>query len=55
MYYGIHFLSFDKIAVVKSTGKMRAKLENPAIYLGPSEDHKGNTSIFWNPKTKHII
>jgi hypothetical protein len=25
----------------------------PAIYLGPSVDHKGDTHFFWNPKTKH--
>jgi hypothetical protein len=27
----------------------------PAIYLGPSEDHKGDTNVFWNPKTKHSL
>jgi hypothetical protein len=27
----------------------------PAIYLGPSLDHKGDTYAFWNPKTKHSL
>jgi hypothetical protein len=27
----------------------------PAIYLGPSEDHKRDTYIVWNPKTKRSI
>jgi hypothetical protein len=37
---------------------MQAKLGNkgfPAIYLGPSEDHKGETYVFWNRLTKHTI
>jgi hypothetical protein len=49
--------SFGDMAGVKSTTKMQAKLENkgfPPIYLGSSEDHKGDTNIFWNPqKTQH--
>jgi hypothetical protein len=50
--------SFGKIAIVKSTTKMKAKLANkgfPAIYLGPSVDHKGDPYVFWNPKTKRSI
>jgi hypothetical protein len=38
--------------------KMKEKLANkgfPAIYLGPSVDHKGDTYVFWNPKTKHSL
>jgi hypothetical protein len=53
-----HLHSFGKIAIVKSTTKMKAKLANkdyPAIYLGPSVDNKGDTYVFWNPKTKHSI
>jgi hypothetical protein len=37
---------------------MQAKLANkgfPAIYLGPSVDHKGDNYVFWNPKTKHSL
>jgi hypothetical protein len=64
MYYGHtpewadHLQSFGQIAIVKSTTKMKAKLANkefPAIYLGPSVDHKGDTYDFWNPKTKHSL
>jgi hypothetical protein len=64
MYYGYipewaeHLHSFGEIAIVKSTTKMKAKLANksfPAIHLGSSVDHKGDTSIFWNPKTKHSL
>jgi hypothetical protein len=53
-----HLHYFGKIAIVKSTTKMKAKLANkvfPAIYLVPSVDHKGDTYDFWNPKTKHSI
>jgi hypothetical protein len=53
-----HLHSFGETAVVKSTTKLQAKLDNngfPAIYLGPSEDHKGGIYIFWNPLPKHGI
>jgi hypothetical protein len=39
-----HLHSFGKIAIVKSTTKMKDKLANKvflAIYLGHSADHKG--------------
>jgi hypothetical protein len=52
MYYGqkpegdeqLH--SFGKMAIVKPTTKVKAKLDNkgfPAIYLGTSVDHTGDT------------
>jgi hypothetical protein len=53
---GLHF--FDEVAIVISTTKMKAKLAIkafPAIYLGPSVDHKGDTYVFCNPKTKHSL
>jgi hypothetical protein len=37
---------------------MKAKLDNkgiPAIYLGPSVDHKGDTYVFWSPKTNQSL
>jgi hypothetical protein len=64
MYYGHkpewaeHLHSFGKKVMVKSTTKMKAMLANkgfPAIYLGPSVDHKGDTYVFWKPKTKHSL
>jgi hypothetical protein len=64
MYYGHtpewseHLPSFEKIAIEKSTIKIKAKMANKgtlAIYLGPSVDYKGDTNFFWNPKTKHSL
>jgi hypothetical protein len=62
LYYGHtpewaeHLHSFGESAIVKSTIKIKAKLDNKgflAIYLGPSVDHKGDTYVFWNLNTKH--
>jgi hypothetical protein len=51
----INFLrAFGEIARVKTPAKLQAKLTNrgiPGIYLGPVEDHKGDTYTFWNPIT----
>jgi hypothetical protein len=44
--------SFGELAVAKSNTEIQAKLDNkgiPAIYLGTSEDQKGDTYTFWNP------
>jgi hypothetical protein len=55
MYHGetpkwIPFLrAFGEIAIVKTPTKLQAKLTNsgiPGIYLGPAEDHKGDTYTF---------
>jgi hypothetical protein len=53
-----HLYYFGRMAVAKSTAKIQEILDNkgfPAIYYGPSEDHKRDTYTFWNPKTKHSI
>jgi hypothetical protein len=47
-----------EIAIVKTPAKLQAKLTNrgiPGIYLGPAEDHKGDTYTLWNPITKHVF
>jgi hypothetical protein len=63
MYHGktparaVHLHSLVEIAVVISTAKIHSKLDNkcfPAIYLVPSEDHRGYTYLL-DPKTKHRI
>jgi hypothetical protein len=61
MYYGHtpewaeHLHSFVEIAIVTSTTKVKAKLDYKAKYLRPSVDHKRETYVFWNHKTKHSL
>jgi hypothetical protein len=55
--WAAHLHAIGDIAVVKTT-KMQAKLHNksfPAIYLRPSDNHKGDTNIFWNSLPKPSI
>jgi hypothetical protein len=50
--------AFGEIAIVKTPPKLQTKLTNrgiPGIYLGPAENHKGETYTFWNPITKYIF
>jgi septum formation topological specificity factor MinE len=55
----INFLkAFGEIAIVKTPAKLQAKLTNrgiTGIYLGPAEDHNGDTYTFWDPITKHVF
>jgi hypothetical protein len=51
-----HLKSFGEIAIVIISLKIQAKLDNCGIlgiYLGPAEDHKGDTYQFWNPLSKY--
>jgi hypothetical protein len=44
--------------IVKTATKLQAKLRNrrvPGIFLGPAEDHMGDTYTSWNPITKHAF
>jgi hypothetical protein len=50
--------AFGEISIVKTTTNLQAKLTNrgiPGMYLGPADDHKGDTYTFWNPITKDIV
>jgi hypothetical protein len=50
--------AYGEIAIVKTPNRLQAKLQNreiPGIYLGPAEDHKGDTYTFWNLITKHLF
>jgi hypothetical protein len=51
-----HLKKFGEIAIVEIPLKIQAELDNcgiQGIYLGPAEDHKGDTYQFWNLLTKH--
>jgi hypothetical protein len=64
MYHGemptwIPFLkSFGELAILKTSNKLQAKFRNrglPGKYLGPVENHKGDTFNFCNPITKRVV
>jgi hypothetical protein len=55
----INFLrACEKIAIMKTPAKLQAKLTNrgiPGVYLGPTEDHKGDTYTFWIPSLNTFL
>jgi hypothetical protein len=53
-----HLHTFGEIAIAKKPNNIQSKLKNcgfPAIYVGPSVDHKEDVCNFWNPKIHHLI